>query len=886
MMRVLIEPFFKHEDKGDGGIRRVVEAQRKWLPKYGIDVVNHVDEADLVALHAGNWVETTKPVVAHCHGLYWEGYEWEKWALQLNKSVIGTMKKADAVTATSHWVAQAIRRGTWAPVEVMYHGVDVEDWEPLAPQARAEIEPYVLWNKTRVDPICDPQPLERLSKLAPKVRFVTTFTHATPRDNVEVSGNLPYEHGKIIVRSAAVYLATSRETFGIGTLEAMCAGIPVLGWNWGGQAEFVKHMEHGYLAKVDDYDDLLRGLEYCLDPSNRARLGAAARQLVLDEFTWEQRILPYAQLYTSLHETAIGRPRVSVVITNYNLGQYLPKAVDSVLNSTLKDVEVIIADDASTEPLPELPDDDRIRLVSGRENLYLAGNLNRGINQARGKYIVPLDADNWLEPGALEIMASALDHDRSLDIAYGKINFINATKPEEQFVSPWPPPVAELEQQTAHKNQIPSTSMYRRRVWENTGGYRRRCHTAEDADFWTRALSVGFTGRRVTEAVTFNYLDRSDSMSHVQKDWDWHRWYSYARSSDTRLFAAGGPHIPTHEFPLVTVVVPVGSGHEHLVLDALDSIQNQTFKRWEVVVVDNTQNGVPWVPAWARVVYSPTGAASARNRGIDAAKAPLILFLDADDYLHPEALQHMYVTATEYDGFVYSDWYKVIPGKPTEIHQSDNFDPDAVLRELPYPVTCLYRKADLDKHNIRFDEGLNGKGWEDWDFAIQAVAKAGLCGNRIAAPLFHYRMATGTLRERAYADRKEMRDAMYEKWADYRSGKAENMAKCGGCGSRRPVSLGLPVVQTQQNGAMGLAAPSVDTVILEYTALQQGPRSFRGRVTNRRYRFNTATVDDRRQVVAKADAPHLLSLGWFKEYAAPQASQSFEPLEAQGAPAH
>src|SRR4030066_311616 len=91
-------------------------------------------------------------------------------------------------------------------------------------------------------------------RLLPDTRFITTF--GTPAPNVEITGTLSYEEGKQLIRKAGLYLCTARETFGIGTLEAMACGVPILGWNWGGQAEFIKHKETGWLCPPGDIEGL------------------------------------------------------------------------------------------------------------------------------------------------------------------------------------------------------------------------------------------------------------------------------------------------------------------------------------------------------------------------------------------------------------------------------------------------------------------------------------------------------------------------------------------------------------------------------------------------------------------------------------------------------
>lgn len=882
MTRVYISPTFNGPDRGDGGIRRVVEAQNKWLPTFGIELVDNIKHADVAAFHAGKWedIPAGLPVVAHTHGLYWAEYEWPSYLSDVNSDVLNTLRCADAITAPSRWVADALARGMWADCEVLYHGIEPDEWHPGTNRG------YVLWNKTRIDPVCDPLPVTELALLVPGQRFVSTYARGFSKpDNIELTGNMPYTAQKKLIQDAAVYLATSRETFGIGTLEAMACGVPVLGFDFGGQPEIIVHKEHGYLAAPGDYDDLVRGLEWCL--KHRQRVGASARRRVLEHFNWRTRIAPYSDLYRRLHEESRDRPRVSVVITNYNLGEYLPKAVESAKEQRTDGltVEIVVVDDASTEPVPaDILNDPTIKVIRNPKNLYLAGALNVGVEAATGEYIIPLDADNRLAPGALSVLTDALDNDRTLDIAYGKLHLVTPND-ADGFVSGWPPAEASNALQVQNRNQISSTALYRKKVWSRVGGYRRRCHTAEDADFWSRALALGFTGRRVTDAVTLVYLDRQDSMSHVQKDWLWSSWYKWSVGRN-RAITTGGP-IRIHDRPLVSVVIPVGPGHKHLVVDALDSVQAQsnTFADWEAIVVNDTGEPLPWVHPWAKVVGASggvrQGVSAARNRGIDASRGTHILFLDADDYLHPDALYHLYNTALSSQCpkcFVYTDWFVAETGEARTVR---DFNSDEVLHRLPYPVTCLYRKEDLIQGNIRFDESLKN-GWEDWDFAIQAVAKSGLCGIHISAPLLHYRLSTGTLRQAAGADRDRLHALITEKWADYVSGEKTNMAGgCGACGGGRYPSIMEAVVN---NGVFDGIDLEKDTTILQYNSPPEwtGARSYLGQVTGNRYKF-TPEGDMRTQRVYNQDVPGLLSLGFFTTVGTEVGK--VQPLQASGPPA-
>lgn len=875
MPRLALLPNFRGDDRGDGGIRRVVEAQRRHLPTMGWSFVDDPLEADIVAVHAGNQAEglpATTPLVNHCHGLYWYGYEWERWALKMNRDVIRSMRRADVVTAPSEWVAQTIRRGTQIDPVVLYHGVDLEEFDDVDGDSD-----YVLWNKTRIDAICDPTPMMRLAARASNQHFVSTIAWP-PEDipkNVELTGVVPSHEARKWVRHCAVYLNTTRETFGIGMLEAMAYGHPVLAWDHGGAREIIEHQVTGYLADPTDIEDQLLGLEWCL--KHRVSAGRAARAAVAERFTWERAIQRYDDLYrtllTACHEE---RPRISVVIPAYNMADLLPYAVESAAPQA---DEVVMVDDASTDGTFEVMSTlvnryPNVRIVRNATNQYLAEALNVGISAARGRYIVPLDADNQLALGSLALLAESLDKDRDIDIAYGAMSVMEVAgeRAGEEWTSTWPGQF-DFRRQLKHQNQIPSTSMYRRRVWERVGGYRRRCRTAEDADFWCRATSFGANARKVTDAVVLRYRNRPDSMSHVQADWGWHEWYPWGKDIGLTPWIApvdgerDDPIIPAYETPLVSVVIPVGPGHERLVLDALDSLNAQTFRWWEAIVVDDTPNGIPWVPAWARVVRSTSrGAGAARNTGMCVARGKTFTFLDADDWFQPRALELMvnaWIKAK--GGFVYTDWFK---GESGEVYHAPEWDGcESVLHQLPWPVTCLYGREVWDAVK-GFDESLSA--WEDWDFAIQVV-RAGFCGTRVAVPLFHYRITTGSRRETGVAESDELKQAILERWRPYIEGEQPMPCGCQG-GGGLPSLPALDLSSMIVSGTPNISAPNVagvtsdQMILIEFTDPDvRNPLVYTGRVTGTHYPFGSDD-DNRVRWVYRTDAEHLLTREEFRVY--------------------
>ena len=108
------------------------------------------------------------------------------------------------------------------------------------------------------------------------------------------------------------------------------------------------------------------------------------------------------------------RPRVSVLVINYNYGRYLPRAIESVLAQDLEpaDLEVIVVDDGSTDDSAE-----RVRPYLGRVRWLTQPNggqvsaFNAGFREARGEYVALLESDDWWEKGKLSKALAGLEKD-------------------------------------------------------------------------------------------------------------------------------------------------------------------------------------------------------------------------------------------------------------------------------------------------------------------------------------------------------------------------------------------------------------------------------------------------------------------------------------------
>ncbi|MER3494311.1 MAG: glycosyl transferase family 2 [Mastigocladus sp. ERB_26_2] len=111
-------------------------------------------------------------------------------------------------------------------------------------------------------------------------------------------------------------------------------------------------------------------------------------------------------------------PKISICIPTFNRVKLLPFAIDSVLQQTYQDLELIICDDGSRDGTPKLISqytDSRIRYIRHSQNIGKSNNMRSGFEAATGEYFIKFDDDDRLTPDFLGRTASILDQDPSID---------------------------------------------------------------------------------------------------------------------------------------------------------------------------------------------------------------------------------------------------------------------------------------------------------------------------------------------------------------------------------------------------------------------------------------------------------------------------------------
>jgi glycosyltransferase involved in cell wall biosynthesis len=809
-------------------IHNIVCRLQKHLPDYGFELVEQPDHADLRAGHAGQG--SGQPIdIATYHGLYPTGMGMDGIYFSINSHVIRNLKTAKAITAPSNWIADVIRRDMHISPHIIPWGVDTREWTP-----GEQPHVYALWNKARVDFVSDPTPMLQLAERAHTVPFLTTFGQGTP--NVKTIGRQPYETMKGYVRNAGVYLSTNVETFGIGVLEACASGVPILGFRQGAIADYIEHGVHGFLAEPGDIDGLYEGLQYCYQ--YRKTLGANARELA-KQYTWAKVAERMAAVYRRVLEPHQGA-KCSVIIPCHDYGWCVNEAIESALAQQTRDpFEVIVVLDRCTDNSAEVVGRyaDRVKVLTV-DNGNLSATRNSGIQHATGEYVACLDADDHIgSPLFLQTLADALDADRTLGIAFTSIRVMDA-EGKLGHLNNWPKGY-NFDLQAQRKNQIPSLCLFRKEAWRRAGGFRPYFRYAEDAEFWTTVGAIGYGAKHVVEDGWFEYRLHNKSASQVHRtgevpEPDWTEYHPWTKDGQ-RPFAADGkaPHgswpVRFYNKPDVSVIIPVGPGHEETVKDALHSVEGQTHRFWDCIVVNDTGaplclEGFPW----AKVVATKgkTGAGAARNLGAKHSHAPFLVFLDADDLLKPRYLEATLKAYRLNGRYAYVDWMTDDRRGHVEVHPTPAYSMQAVWeRPSIHPITALIPRKAFDVAN-GFDEQMTA--FEDVDFFMKLLTK-GYCGVRVAEPLLVYNVDKGKRRAQGEQHKDAFKTLLKARYGEFMEGKRM-------CDCIDPPKGKAPVPPTLENVAdYREAYGEMIKIQLTHQFAGESPVTFRGPATRVNY---------------------------------------------------
>ncbi len=183
-------------------------------------------------------------------------------------------------------------------------------------------------------------------------------------------------------------------------------------------------------------------------------------------------------------------PRVSVLIPTFNRAEYLLTAVNSALEQTFSDIEVIIVDDGSTDNTAQIVrgiKDPRVRYIH-QENSGVSAALNTAWRAAGGEYLARLDSDDMWLPTLLDRLMPALDSDPGLGLIYARAQWMDAHGRllPQVLGAPEKFPGQTLKSLLYGDYVTPMAVVFRKECVESVGGYDESLIANEDWDLWIR----------------------------------------------------------------------------------------------------------------------------------------------------------------------------------------------------------------------------------------------------------------------------------------------------------------------------------------------------------------------------------------------------------------
>lgn len=194
-------------------------------------------------------------------------------------------------------------------------------------------------------------------------------------------------------------------------------------------------------------------------------------------------------------------PTVSVVIPCYNYGRFIDDAIGSVLKQTYNDYEIIVVDDGSTdtstiEKLHSIKYD-KVKVIFS-ENKGTSGARNLGISNAKGKYILTLDADDKISEHFLEKAVEIMQSQENISVVYPRVKYFGAKFWYQRNKKPYSFPDILID------TPMCCSSLFKREEWEKVGGFDEGLvYGKEDYDFWLSIVALGGEVRAMDEVLYY-----------------------------------------------------------------------------------------------------------------------------------------------------------------------------------------------------------------------------------------------------------------------------------------------------------------------------------------------------------------------------------------------
>lgn len=487
--------------------------------------------------------------------------------------------------------------------------------------------------------------------------------------------------------------------------------------------------------------------------------------------------------------------KVSIIIPVYNGENYIRESINSALNQTYKNIEIVVVNDGSKDNTDEICKSfgKKIKYIK-KENGGVATALNTGIKAAKGQYIAWLSHDDLYKENRIEKGIEALSKQKNKDTiifsnfelidskgkVYSRTHFLSDISREKLCQGFYPVVCAAING---------CTTLINKNCFKKVGLFDENLRTSQDYDMWLKLLKIYPSYCLDEPLVQYRIHPGQDTIKNPltikESNEIWKRIINdlkpdiisswnlnptqvyfelYNRMSSSHYEKAAEEALKKvkesykQKTPVLSIMMPCYNAENYL-KEAIDSILNQTYYDFELLVVDDASTDTSktiikeYEKKDSRVHYLKNefkkGVSGALNTAIKNAKGKFIARQDADDVSDKDRLKIQIKCLEDNSNLGYCAVNINFLDKNSNIIKENIYKspigPIEYEAAFVNPVpngTLIYRKELIDKYKLEF---VYQKTAEDYEFFLQYIYNSKLPGKFIENSLYNYRVLEDSL---------------------------------------------------------------------------------------------------------------------------------------------